>query len=102
MDEILWLMIIFVVFGIPIIAYYLCNAINRSRVIRKHEYIAYHANVTGGADGVGICNDGVHYHYKYAIYVGIKAKNIHSTPATLVFIPDYVIVIPDYVELKKD
>ena len=26
---------------------------------------------------------------------GIKAKDIHLTPVTLVFIPDYVMVIPD-------
>ena len=90
-----FLMIIFIVFGIPIIAYYLCNAIKRSRVIRKHEYIAYHAIVSGASNGIAIYNNNTHYQYKYAIYVGIKAKDIHNTPATLVFIPDYVIVISD-------
>ena len=97
-----FLMIIFLAFGIPIIAYYVCNAIKKRSIIRKHKYIAYHAIVSGASNGIAIYNKSIHYQYKYAIYIGIKAKNIHSTPATLVFIPDYVLIFPDNVENRND
>ena len=58
-------MIFFLAFGIPIIAYYVTNAIKRKNIIRNHEYLAYHAIISGSSNGgIGIYNNGVHYSYK--------------------------------------
>ena len=98
-----FLTIFLLAFGIPIIAYYISNAIYRIKIIKEHKYLAYHAIVSGGSNGIAIYQRNMHYQFKYCIYIGIKAKDVHQTPATLVFIPDYVLVIPDSEEynLKK-
>ena len=96
-----FLAIFFLAFGIPIIAYYVSNAIKRGNIIRNHKYLAYHAVISGSSNGIGIYNNGVHYSYKYAICIGIKAKDLDLTPVTMIFIPDYVLIIPDK-EIKKN
>ena len=95
----LFFMMIFVVtFAIPIIAYCITYAVNKLRVIVRYEYIAYHVNVKK-VDGseVTIDRDGKVFHYKDCTLVGIRAKKVNNTGATLVFIPDDILLIPDKV-----
>ena len=93
---ILFLMIIFLSFGIPIIFYYITNALNKIRVVKKHEYIVYHAIVSSVRDNkLTIFNNKVHYKYNYCTCVGIKEKDINNTAATLIFVPDDLYLFPD-------
>lgn len=90
------LMIFFITFGIMIIAYYVSNAVKKIKTVKNHEYIAYHAIVPGVHNGnIGIYHKNVHYTYKYCTCVGIKEKDVNSTPATLIFVPDEVFLFPD-------
>lgn len=83
-------------FTIPIYAYYITNAIYKLRIVCRHEYIAYHV-IVNSVDKytVHINNSGRHYKYQYCSCVGIREKNVHNTKATLIFIPDDVLLIPD-------
>lgn len=100
---ILFLMIIFLAFGIPIIAFYITNALKKIRIVKNHEYIAYHAIVSGvNNNKIAIHTGNKHYTYKYCTCVEIKEKNIHNTPATLIFIPDDVLLFPDNDKYKVD
>ena len=100
---ILFLMIIFLAFGIPIVVYYITNALKKIRVVHNHEYIAYHAIVSSVRNSkITIYDKNRHYTYKYCTCVGIKEKNINNTPATLIFVPDDVLLFPDIDEYKVD
>lgn len=91
-----FLMIFFLAFGIPIIAYYVANAWKKIRVVKNHEYIAYHAIIQSVHNGnIGIYAEKRHYTYKYCTCVGIKEKDVKNTPATLIFLPDDVLLFPD-------
>lgn len=93
---IFFLMIFFLAFGIPIIAFYISNALKKIRVVKNHEYIAYHAIIPGVHNGnIAIYKDKAHYNYKYCTCIGIKEKEVNQTPATLIFIPDDVLLFPD-------
>ena len=93
---IFFVMIFFTSFGIPIIAYYISNALKKISVVKKHEYMAYHVIVPRVNNGkIYIYDKNKHYEYKYCTCVGIKEKNINFTPATLVFIPDDVLIFLD-------
>ena len=93
---ILFLTIMFLAFGIPIIAFYVTNFIKKVRIVKNHEYIAYHAIVSGVRNNkITIYDKNKHYSYNYCTCVGIKEKNVHFTKATLIFIPDDVLLFPD-------
>jgi hypothetical protein len=93
---IFFVMIFFTSFGIPIIAYYISNALKKISVVKKHEYMAYHVIVSRVNNGkIYIYDKNKHYEYKYCTCVGIKEKDINFTPATLVFIPDDVLIFSD-------
>ena len=98
----LFFMMIFVVtFAIPIIAYCITYAVNKLRVIVRYEYIAYHVIVKKVEDStVTVDRDGKVFHYKDCSCIGIQAKKINNTGATLVFIPDDVLLVPDEVVKK--
>ena len=94
-------MIIFLTFGIPIIAFYISNSLKKIRIVRNHEYIVYHAIVTSVDNSkITIFDGNIHYTYKYCTCVGIKEKNINRTPATLIFVPDDVFLFPDNEKYK--
>ena len=83
-------------FWIPIFAYYITNALYKLRVVRRHEYIAYHAIVDKvDTFKIRINNSKVNYKYDYCTCVGIKSKDINKTKAILIFIPDDLILFPD-------
>jgi hypothetical protein len=101
--KVFFLMIFFAAFAIPIIAYYVSNALKKIRVVKNHEYIAYHAIIPGVKNGrVGFYNKNKHYEYKYCTCVGIREKEVNQTPATLIFIPDDVLLFPDNEEYKVE
>ena len=87
------------VFGFPVFVWYVTNAISKLRIISKHEYIAYHAVVASVNGYVMYINsdDGRKYKYDYCSLIGMKAKQVKNTSATLVFIPDDVLMFPDEV-----
>ena len=98
-----FLTIIFVTFGIPIISFYIANALKKVRVVKNHEYLAYHAIVSGVRSGKVIVSDNNnHYKYNYCTCVGIKEKEVHQTPATLIFVPDDVLLFPDCEDYKVE
>ena len=83
-------------FWIPIFAYYITNALYKLRIVRRHEYIAYHAIVDKvDTFKIRINNSGVYYKYDYCSCVGIKSKKINKTMAILIFIPDDLLLFPD-------
>ena len=83
-------------FWIPIFAYYITNAIYKLRVVKRHKYIVYHAIVDEvDTFKIRIHNSGFHYKYDYCSCVGIKAKDVNKTKATLVFVHDDVLLFPD-------
>lgn len=96
-----FLTIFFAAFGIPIVAYYVSNALKKIRVVKNHEYIAYHVILSGVRNGqIGIYHRNKQYTYKYCTCVGIKEKDVNNTPATLIFLPDDVLIFPDNEEYK--
>lgn len=98
-----FLMIIFLAFGIPIVAFYISNALKKIRVVKNHEYIAYHAIVSGVRNSkITIYDKNKHYSYNYCTCIGIKEKDIHSTHATLIFVPDDLLLFPDNEKYKVD
>ena len=100
---ILFLSIFFLAFAIPIVAFYIANALKKIRVVRKHEYIAYHVIISSVTSGkISIYDKNKSFRYNYCTCVGIKEKDIHDTPATLIFIPDDVLLFPDNEEYKID
>lgn len=83
-------------FWIPIFAYYITNAIIKLIVVKRHEYIVYHAIVDEvDTFKIRIHNSGFHYKYDYCSCVGIKAKDVNKTRAILIFVPDDVLLFPD-------
>lgn len=97
-----FILLLVVVFGIPIFVYYITNAIYKLRTVTTHKYIAYHAIVSSvNTYKVRINNSGRQYEYKYGTLVGMKEKQIKDTPATLIFIPDDVLIFPDEVTDHK-
>lgn len=98
-----FLTVFFIAFGIPIIAYYVSNALKKIRVVKNHEYIAYHAIVSGVHNGnINIYEKNKQYSYKYCTCVGIKEKDVQHIPATLIFLPDDVFLFPDNENYKVD
>ena len=83
-------------FWIPIFSYYITNTIYKLRIVKRHEYIAYHA-VVDKVDTFKIIikNSGVHYEYNFCSCVGIKSKDVNHTKSTLIFIPDDILLFPD-------
>lgn len=91
--------VFFAAFWIPIFAYYITNAVYKLRIVKRHEYIAYHAIVNKvDTFKIRINNSGVHYKYDYCSCVGIKSKDVNNTKSILIFVPDDMLLFPDTVE----
>ena len=100
---ILFMMIIFLAFGIPIIAFYITNALKKIKIVKNHEYIAYHAIVSSVTNNkITIFDGNKRFNYKYCTCVGIKEKDIHNTRATLIFVPDDLLLFPDNEKYKVE
>lgn len=91
-----FIMIAIVVFGLPLVCYYITNSIYRFRIVSGHKYIAYHA-IIWNMDGsiMRINRDKRQYKYEYCTLVGMRPKKVNNTPAVLIFIPDGVFIFPD-------
>ena len=88
--------VFFASFWIPIFAYYITNAIYKLRIVKRHEYIVYHAIVDEvDTYKIRIKNSGVHFKYDYCSCVGIKSKDVNKTKSILIFVPDDMLLFPD-------
>lgn len=90
-------LLMLITFGIPVMAYYITNMIYKLRVVRRHDYIAYHA-VVAGVDNYKLRinhHSGRWYKYDYCSCVGIRPKDVHNERATLIFVPDDLLLFPD-------
>ena len=88
-------LIVLLTFMIPLIVYSIKNVIYKFKVIKNHEYIAYHAIVNRVNNYVlTIDKNGFKYKYNYCTCVGIKESKINNTEAILIFLPDDVLVFP--------
>ena len=88
-------------FWIPIFSYYITNAIYKLRVVKRHEYIVFHAIVDEvDTFKLRIKNRYVNFKYDYCSCVGIKAKDINKTKSILIFVPDDLVLFPDNEKYK--
>ena len=88
--------VFFAAFWIPIFAYYITNAVYKLRIVKRHEYIVYHAIVNKvDTFKIRINNSNVHFSYDYCSCVGIKSKDVNNTKAILIFVPDDMLLFPD-------
>ena len=84
------------IFGLPLFFYSLTNFVYRLRVVKRKEYIAYHAVVRGMHDNrLTIFEKSKHCVFKYSNCVGMHQKDVHDTPGVLIFVPDEVYFFPD-------
>lgn len=85
-----------VAFSPAILSYCITGTICRIRIVKKHQYIACHAIVRKVDCGrISLSSDKYYYRYNYTTCFGIRERNIHDTPATLIFLPDNVFLFPD-------
>lgn len=91
-----FMILFFVTFGIPILAYNLTNTILTMKRVCRREYVAYRACVAEMKDGK------VYIHHKEKIYsskdvscVGIRQKDVHDRNVILVFVPDAIYLFPE-------
>lgn len=81
------------IFGGPVLVYYMTCAIIRLRVLMRKEYEVYHGVVVGASFRELRLNST--RHKTYGVVLGMRTKDVDHTPATIVFIPDEIYVIPD-------
>lgn len=81
---------------IPALIYNLTCSLCRIRAVRRREYFACHA-VVSGIENFEMVITGVNgdeYRFNYCRCLGIRAKEIHNTKVILLFVPDEVYLIP--------
>lgn len=84
------------IFGLPLFSYSLTNFVYRLRVVKRKDYIAYHAVVRGMHDNkLTIFEKSKYCVLKYSNCVGMSRKDVHDTPGILIFVPDEVYFFPD-------
>ena len=84
------------IFGIPVFAVYLTNSICILKIVKNHKYEAYHV-IAKSADDKKVhfkTTNGIRS-LEYPVCVGIRKRDVHDTKATLVLMPDFVMVFPD-------
>ena len=86
------------IFGFPVLAYFITHAILQMRAVRHNEFEAYHT-VLSRADYRYIYVG--HVKYEYCICVGIRRSKIKNTPVTMIFVLDETYIIPDPKEPYK-
>ena len=95
--------ILLLAFGIPIMAYYITNAVYKLKCVRRREYITYHA-IVNGVNNYKLRinhNSGRWYNYDYCSCVGIRPKKVHNTSAILIIVPDDLLLFPDKEHLTE-
>lgn len=88
--------VLIVLFGLPVFFYSLTNFVYRLRVVKRREYIAYHAIVRGMHNNkLTIIYKSTQCSFKYSNCVGMPAKEVYDTPGIIIFVPDEVYFFPD-------
>ena len=86
------------VFGLPLFFYSFTNFVYRLRVVKRREYIAYHAVVRGMHDNrLTLFYKSKINTFKYSNCIGMSEKDVHDTPGIIVFVPDEAYFFPDEV-----
>ena len=86
------------IFGLPLFFYSFTNFVYRLRVVKRREYIAYHAVVRGMHDNrLTLFNKSKIHTFKYSNCIGMSEKDVHDTPGIIVFVPDETYFFPDEV-----
>ena len=86
------------IFGIPLFAVFMTNSICKLRIVKKHKYQAFHIIAKRADDKKLIVERGTNIQsYEYPICVGIRKKDVKDTRATMIIMPDMVMVFPDKV-----
>ncbi len=86
------------IFGLPLFFYSFTNFVYRLRVVKRREYIAYHAVVRGMHDNrLTLFNKSKIHTFKYSNCIGMSEKDVHDTPGIIVFVPDEAYFFPDEV-----
>lgn len=84
------------VFGLPFFSYSLTNFVYRLMVVKRKEYIAYHAIVNGMHNSrLTIIHNSKYIVYKYSNCVGMNSKDVCNTPGIIIYVPDEVYFFPD-------
>lgn len=84
------------IFGLPLFFYSFTNFVYRLRVVKRREYIAYHAVVRGMHDNrLTLFNKSKIHTFKYSNCIGMSEKDVHDTPGIIVFVPDEAYFFPD-------
>ena len=84
------------IFGIPTIVCFLVNTICYLKMVKKHKYRACHVVVKSISDKkVSIDYAGTIYRYEYPVCVGMRKKEVQDVKATVIFLPDMIMVFPD-------
>jgi len=82
--------------GLPAFSYSLTNFVYRLRVVKRREYIAFHAVVRSMHDNrLTLFYRSRFEVFKYSNCVGMSQKEVHDTPGIIIFIPDEVYFFPD-------
>ena len=84
------------IFGLPLFFYSFTNFVYRLRVVKRREYIAYHAVVRGMHDNrLTLFNKSKIHTFKYSNCIGMSEKDVHDTPGIIIFVPDEAYFFPD-------
>lgn len=90
------------IFGLPLFFYSLTNFVYRLRIVKRREYIAFHAIVRGIHDNrLTIIYKSTNCVFKYSNCVGMLAKEVNDTPGIIIFVPDEVYFFPDKIYLAE-
>ncbi|MBR6403361.1 MAG: hypothetical protein IKS48_08250 [Eubacterium sp.] len=84
------------ILGIPAFIVYLTNSILKLRIVKEQKYKAYHVVAKSANDKAVIVEYGDRSKcFEYPVCVGIRKNKIHDTKATLIFLPEMVMIFPD-------
>ena len=91
------------IFGLPAFSYSVTNFVYRLRVVKRKEYIAFHAIVRGMHDNRLTLYYGSKFNvFKYSNCVGMSQKDVYDTPGIIIFLPDEVYFFPDEILLLSE
>ncbi|MBQ1327485.1 MAG: hypothetical protein IIY49_05540 [Eubacterium sp.] len=84
------------IFAIPAVIVFLTKTIYKLSIVKRQKYKAYHVTAKRVNDKAVIVEFGNRVKsFKYPVCVGIRKKKINDTKATLILLPDLVMIFPD-------
>lgn len=84
------------IFGFPVLAYYVTDSVMQVRTLLRGEYEMYHAVISKiNYSDFTIRGEKFICKFEYCNCVGIRKKKLNSTPVIMIFILDQVYIVPD-------